>query len=304
MKKINNNLYYFNISKKSPEKFLDEFYIFKSKHPDLEKYINRTKEIKDLLITIKTLKQKNEKKSIIKKYFYNLASLLSDFSNCSEFSCFVNACDSFLDEARDDIVLLEKIVDFYFENRVLKESVPEEWIQAILDNNSSKKESKCGEKKLMNILSKYGFKKVSKWDDFLSKNKCFIEFSKNISMNDVRGNLNINLATKKQNKKLDIIIKKDKNIFLCEAKHLNSSGGEQDKQISELIEIIGLKERDTNIHYISFLDGSYSNILLGDEGRGDKLLRQRKEIEKNLKNNKNNYWMNTMGFTNFIKDIK
>ena len=71
-------------------------------------------------------------------------------------------------------------------------------------------------------------------------------------------------------------------IFLCEAKHLNTSGGGQDKQISELIEIMSLAENSKNIFYISFLDGTYSNILLGDIDGGDKLKTQRKEINKYL----------------------
>ena len=45
--------------------------------------------------------------------------------------------------------------------------VPEEWIQAILDTNSSRKKGKCGENKLINILKKQDFIEVSSWDDFL-----------------------------------------------------------------------------------------------------------------------------------------
>lgn len=104
------------------------------------------------------------------------------------------------------------------------------------------------------------------------------------------------MAAKKQNKKLDLIIKVRGKTFLCEAKHLNTSGGGQDKQIAELIEIISLKEQNENISYIAFLDGSYSNILLGDEDGGDKLTIQRKEIKKCLLRNPRSFWVNTTGF--------
>ncbi len=74
-------------------------------------------------------------------------------------------------------------------------------------------------------------------------------------------------------------------IFLCEAKHLNTSGGGQDKQIAELIEVISLKEQNKNISYVAFLDGGYSNVLLRIGDIGDKLTTQRKKIKKYLLHN-------------------
>lgn len=111
------------------------------------------------------------------------------------------------------------------------------------------------------------------------------------------------MATKKQNKKLDLIIKVNDKIFLCEAKHLNTSGGGQDKQIAELIEIISLKEHNKNIAYAAFLDGSYSNILLSGAKGGEKLITQRKEIKEYLSRNPNNFWVNTAGFKSLISDL-
>ena len=86
---------------------------------------------------------------------------------------------------------------------------------------------------------------------------------------------------------MDLIVKYKNKVFLVEAKHLNTSGGGQDKQISELIEILTLKEKIPNISYISFLDGSYPNILLSNNKAGDKLKTQRKEIKRYLKKNQN-----------------
>ena len=150
--------------------------------------------------------------------------------------------------------------------------------------------------KLLHILAKYGFQEVKSWEDFFKKQKCVAKFSKIFNVKNVRKNLGVKLATKKQNKKLDLIIKAKGSIFLCEAKHLNTSGGWQDKQIAELIEIISLKEQDKNIFYVAFLDGSYSNVLLGNENGGDKLITQRKEIKKYLLHNPQNFWVNTAGF--------
>ena len=301
MKKIQNNLHYFKISQENPEKILDSFYVFDEKHPQLQRYIANTKEIKNLLITIKTLKKKNEDKKVVAKYFLELSKTLGRFSNCSEFACFINACDSFLDFAKNDIVLLEKIAQRYFDKRILNEVVPEEWIQAILDSNSSRKKGKCGEKKLLHILAKYAFQEVKTWKEFVGKQRCVVKFSEIFSIKNVRKKLGIKLATKKQNKKLDLIIKYGEKIFLCEAKHLNTSGGGQDKQIAELIEIISLKEQNKNIYYVAFLDGSYSDTLLGDTSEGDKLTMQRKEIKKYLFHNPNNFWVNTAGFEDLFR---
>lgn len=172
-----------------------------------------------------------------------------------------------------------------------------------MDNNSSRKKGKCGENKLIYLLKKQGYTEVFDWEDFFKTNFCVVRFSQKFNLKNVRKNLGIKIKAKKQDKTLDLIIKAKNKIFLCEAKHLNTSGGGQDKQISELIEILGLHEKN-NISYISFLDGKYSNILLSQTGDGNKITIQRKEIDKCLKNNPNNYWVNTAGFVQLIKDLK
>jgi hypothetical protein len=50
--------------------------------------------------------------------------------------------------------------------------------------------------------------------------------------------------------------------------------------------------------------GKQANILLGNNGHGDKITRQRKEIKKFLNNNPDNYWVNTSGFENLILELK
>ena len=296
MKKSQDNLFYFNVSKNNPEKILDKFYVFDEKNLHLGEYISNTKDVKNILITIRTLQTKNENEEVVDKYFLELSRIMNKFSNCSEFACFINACDSFLDYAKNDIALLKKITNLYFEKRVLNETVPEEWIQAIIDSNAPAKKGKCGENKLLWILGKSGFAEVFSWEDFLKKQKCVAKFSSIFSIKDVRKRLGIKLATKKQDKKLDLIIKFENRIYICEAKHLNTGGGGQDKQISELIEIVSLKEKNKNISYISFLDGVYSNIIIGGADGGGKLIKQRQEIKKYLKKNLSNFWVNTAGF--------
>ena len=103
---------------------------------------------------------------------------------------------------------------------------------------------------------------------------------------------------------MDLIIKADKKIFLCEAKHLNTSGGGQDKQIAELIELLNIKENNKNVYFISFLDGKYSNKILDNSLTGTKISTQRIQIKEFLKNNPNNFWLNTAGFKELFKNLK
>lgn len=298
---MKNNLHYFKISQENLENLLDDFYIFDKQNVNLKQYVKNIKNIKDLLITIKTLQDRKEKPAVTEKYFKDLQEILNKFSNCSEFVCFVNACDNTLEAIKNDIGLLKKITEKYFQSRTLNEVVPEEWVQAILDTNASRRKGKCGEIKLKNILVNSGFIELENWEEFFVENKCVVSFSKSFNLKNVRKNLKIKIQTKKQNKTLDLIIKSGNRIFLLEAKHLNVSGGEQDKQISELIEILGLKENNPAISYISFLDGNYSNRILNQQVGGSKLETQRAEIAKNLKENPRNFWLNTAGFKELFK---
>ena len=87
-----------------------------------------------------------------------------------------------------------------------------------------------------------------------------------------------------------------------EAKHLNTGGGGQNKQILELIDLIKNKPNFLNHHFVSFLDGIYSNTLLNNRKNSNNNLGRNKiqnqyfDLTKALKTRKNNYWVNTAGF--------
>ena len=89
-------------------------FMYLMKNAELGRYIKSTKEIKNILITIKTLQDKKEKLAIIDKYFLELSKTLGKFSNCSEFSCFINACDNIVDGVKNEIILLKEITKRYF----------------------------------------------------------------------------------------------------------------------------------------------------------------------------------------------
>ncbi len=140
------------------------------------------------------------------------------------------------------------------------------------------------------------------------KEKSFAIFRSKNFLQETKNYLKIDFKMKNQKKIPDVLIKFKKQFFIVEAKHLNTSGGTQDKQLKELIELIGLFEKSKNISYVSFSDGHYSNVLLNFNPKNisgrDKVREQRKEIVENLKKNPQNFWLNTSGFEKLIEDFQ
>lgn len=310
---MKNNIHYLKSSINNLEPLLDEFYIFTTWDKNIDKYVEKTKELKDILITIKTLKKENEKQDL--NFLYEkIQTLLFNYGNKSELACFISACDCNIEKfKKDNLNILIKIIDLFIEKRGICEFTYKEWLQAILDTGSSRKKGKIGEEKIITIAKKYKYHLVNNFDDLI-KNKKAIATLKTIgdfSINNIKEKLNINLDFKNQNKILDIIIKNNEKYFFIEAKHLKISGGEQDKQIAELINILRTNSKNINIHFIAFLDGIYSNNLLNEinkifnkeELNENKFGKQATDIYNALTQNKNNLWLNTFGLNELLKDL-
>jgi len=301
---LKNNIHYFNISIENQEPEFDERYAILQKHPDLEKFVENTKEIKDILTTIKTLDKLNDNSDSVYKKLYVLMD--SEFALKSEWGCFINACDITLESLKNNDFLLKKIVSLYFQYRDLKDGVPSEWVQAIIDKGASRAKGSIGENKLIGIAKNIGFRTVDNWNDFLQNEKVIAKFStKKFDVINIKNKLGVDLNFDSQNKMLDIILKNNEKIIFLEAKHLKEGGGAQDKQIKELIKIISSCSNKPNIFYGAFLDGIYSNVILNkvEKEQGTKIGVQQEEISKALETNKNSFWFNTAGFTEFVKDF-
>lgn len=287
-----------------PEKFLDDNYMFVKKDPNLKNHRKKIIKIKELLTTVKNIRRKKSAESVENQLFQELQLNIKEYSNYSEFGCFINACDSNIKENINDINLLKKITYLYLSKREISDVVPLEWIQAIIDKGSSRKKGNAGESKLIKILEKKGFVKAKKINDFEKNNKCVAKFSRSgdFSNKNIKKFFNISIGRKTQGKKLDLIIKNRDDLYFLEAKHLNSGGGEQSKQVLELINIIKERLPQNNRHFVSFLDGIYSNSIfqakdwLENSFGKNKEEMQYRDIKKVLTKNKNNYWVNTAGF--------
>src|SRR3989344_924704 len=256
------NLELLEYCNKNTEKFLDKNYMFADKHKELSLYVSKTKDIKNKLIAIRELLNKKDAVNVIDQLFMDLQKELNKHSNFSEFLSFVNACDSRLEEVKNDIDLLKQTTFLYLQYRDLNDIVPSEWVQALIDKSTSRKKGYSGENKLIDLLDKKGYKLEGSLKDFNGRQRCVSKFTNkgDFSNKNLRKIFNIKIGKSTQNKKLDLLIKNKNDVYLLEAKHLNSGGGGQDKQIKELIDVI--KNKSYQYHFVAFLDGIHSNTIL------------------------------------------
>jgi len=310
---MKNNLHYFKESISNAENVLDENYMSLSKNDNLIKYEETTIQIKKILTTIEVLSIKNNIDESLYKDLHNL--IFSEFGGKNEFNCFANACNTTVFILKNDFESFKGVVGLYLQNRDISDYTPKEWIQSLIDKGSQRNKGCNGENKLLNIIGGQKYKKVENWDNFHKNTKSVAIFKKGVfDLQSIKTELGINLNFNTQGKMLDLIIKNDKKIMFLEAKHLKESGGAQDKQVKELLNIIQKDLSENNFYLGAFLDGVYSNKLLDissedientkniEYGR-NKLNSQKFDLITALKLNKNNFWFNTTGFTKFIKDF-
>jgi len=289
---------------KNPEKFLDYNYMFVNEDKDLTDYANKTRVIKHKLIAIKETLNKNKSEKIIEQLLGELQKELGKRANYSEFGAFINACDSKIEEVYNDKILLKEVTFLYLDKRKLNDIVPSEWIQALIDKEASRKKGHAGENKLVKILEGKGYVKVKTFKDFDKNKKCVAKFSKSgdVSNKNLKKKFNINIGKNTQGKTLDLVVKMNSDIYFIEAKHLNTGGGEQNKQILELIDLVKNRPFSSKHHFVSFLDGIHSNALINNskihksKSVKNKIQNQYFDLIKALKTRKSNYWVNTAGF--------
>lgn len=107
-----------------------------------------------------------------------------------------------------------------------------------------------------------------------------------------------------QGKLPDVVFRNEDDFMIVECKHMKETGGGQDKQLSELIDLIGHDEPDfcarsgLRIGYAAFLDGVLFNAL--HEPQAQKMRQQREAIDRHLKAHPRNQFVNTWGFGQLI----
>jgi len=180
-------------------------------------------------------------------------------------------------------------------------------LQVVSDSKAHKGNGSAGSKKIIDIFKNFGFSHFVSNDilKFNKTNKIFIcpDKTDSILFKKILKKYKINFDWSKnhENKQTDFLFKVDKKIFIMEHKHMKESGGGQDKQMSEIIDFISY--RDKGVYYVSFLDGLYFNLIADKSIKSGKSFEQRKKIEKNLRKNKRNYFVNTNGFIELMNEI-
>ena len=178
-------------------------------------------------------------------------------------------------------------------------------LQVVCDNYSHKRNSKTTIVKICDILERVGFIHNPDGEELLSRRfyflpdkgdkDTFITFKQ-------RCGVVLESAQNEQDKLPDMVFFLNGEYFIVEMKSMKGSGGGQDKQLTEVINFIRYAESDEHIHYITYLDGEYSNLLHSGTTQ-PKIRRQYDDAMACLRNHPGNYFLNTAGFEEFVREI-
>ncbi len=308
---VKNNLYYWEISKNSPEPLVDPYYLVDNKPTptQLEAIFDLRRILREVCLSIcedgRCLSEK-----IDSNYVNRLINLLNrDGPQYTEFTAFMNALDISLStfrawDSNEQREALKNIVSVYCEKRFLplyKEMSDKETfiIQAIVDRGASRHKTESGKEKLKNITSQLGGVEATNYREFINtKNK--ITYLDVNHYEKAFENLKEELKLQKRfDKNPDLIIRVGSYILITEAKHIKESGGAQDKSLLELCNFINFEEelKQFTVHYVSFLDGIYANVFF--QGKHNYSKRALEELKKHPKN----FFVNTAGFKELLKDL-
>lgn len=179
--------------------------------------------------------------------------------------------------------------------------------QIMNDNYSHKRKSKLGIEKIIRQLNEINdFSQITSIDELYDdlNQKYFLPdkggtqiFNQLLDSFDIR----FEFSRSAQNKLPDVVFFVKNEIIIMEHKSIKEGGGGQDKQIRELIDFIGYSEKNSNVHYISYLDGDYFNKFSFDSS--PKIRKQNHDIQKNLRENNKNYFVNTNTFKMLVLDM-
>lgn len=224
------------------------------------------------------------------------------------FMVYNSSYDSFRRYSEDERVdFLYEMLSLYVEKRhemYLSHGYSNSILQVVCDNYSHKRNSKTTIVKVCDILSSYGFVRASAADELLSRRSFILPDKGDKGLfADFRRMCNVEMVSAKneQNKLPDMVFGSNGEAFIVEMKSMKGSGGGQDKQLTEVINFIRHAEKNPDVHYISYLDGEYSNLLHG-QPKSPKIRCQYKDALSCLRNNPGNYFLNTAGFKRFLQE--
>lgn len=196
------------------------------------------------------------------------------------------------------------IIDSYLEDRhhmYMNYDYSDIIFQVMTDNYSHKRKAVIGVAKIRSVCEKNGIEHFH--GDFDSESFFLLPdngekelFKQALEKYRIR----FEFADSHQDKMPDAFIKYNNIFIIVEHKKMKSTGGGQDKQITEIIDFIKYGERE--VCYVSYLDGILFNQLITPPP-GQKIYKSKQDIIRNLENNPYNYFVNEFGFNKLIDNI-
>lgn len=315
-----NNLHYFEISRNHEEPLIDPYYqkgvlvIPKTNNESNYLTINNGK-LLELISAFHVLdkmgKQKDaeEIQNIVNQVVYIMSNVESiNYTAFAQFFMVYNLsyslfCSFNLEKKR--AFIYEMLKKFCKERHsiYLSHGYSNSILQVMSDNYSHKRNSKSGILKVSEILRQYH---VEPFSQCTKPNMDFYflpdKGKKNLFENFlIEQQVEMKSRETEQDKLPDIVFKHENDYFIMELKSMKEGGGGQNKQIVEIANFIRYSEMNPHIHYITFLDGAYTNLIFHDNS--PKLKKQREDILSSLKRNPANYFVNTAGFQSFCSDL-
>ncbi len=321
------NLNLFEYSLQNPEPLIDDAYvksediIITANGKKINKLMNSNIELLENISAYR-VSQKSKNKKVLAKIIDNIRICLNTTGiNHSEFSSFWSVTDvsysTYKKLSKDEqLQFLEIVVKKYLEFRhpmYLGYGYTHTTLQVSKDAKAHKQSGPLGIKKVGIILNKHGFKALKDLDlkSFSSQPLIYIntdKTGKKLFKEIIKKyNFNFKWGKKSDGKMPDVLFKFKKDIFIVEHKHMKEGGGGQNKQVNEVIQFINYSERSPyfKVHYVTFMDGLYFNFFNNKNFRKkSKIPTQVSNIKSALKNNPDNYFVNTAGFKELLNKIK
>lgn len=266
-----------------PEPLIDPYYcaeeLIISEHArdDATAIMRVNSELIDRITTIQILKRDNPRASV-RQQLEKIAVLLEEKNvNFTEFTSFFPVLDVSYSiysglSRPEKLEFLEVVVAEYIAKRhaiYQSHGYSAATLQVRKDFEKHKTGGSAADRKIIQLLRKHSYSELMPGDKIKTSAKRYISFSTSLAANQVLDNIKESYGlvfewqAAHQGKIPDFIIfPKPGCVFICECKHMKEAGGGQDKQVSELISLIGHAENNKTVGYISYLDGIYFNKLI------------------------------------------
>lgn len=309
------NLELLGFSVKNPPPLLDEYYgkgklVITQTATEKNALMRGNERLIELITVFKYLKaeKKNANDADISKIVIQVLEILDkvegiNFTAFSQFFMVHNSAhSSYLKFSPDKkyAFIYEMLCRFCDERHsiYLSHGYSSSMLQVVADNYSHKRNSKTTINKITDFLSKFDFTPAETLEEFESARSYFLPDKGGMKVfRHFKDKFAIEMkaAENEQGKLPDIVFNFDGDFFIVEAKMMKGAGGGQDKQLVEIINFIRYAERRKNVHYLTYLDGEYFEMLFAEK-RSKKIQTQCEDIVACLKNCPQNYFVNPAGF--------